>query len=623
MAKKQELEERLKSTEQERDFYKKIIDDLNAQFQEKIHELSMVRKVGDRLKISMSMDEACKSMVSIVLDEINAESCSLMLYDDETEEIVLKAVQSTFEDESKYFEEGSENARRFKLGEGIAGKVAKTQRTMRINDTSLESEFIPNFISTSSISSIICIPLVSREKILGVLNLSHSKKNAFSEKEERILNILTNQISSSLSNLVFSQELIRINKELNNTLNELKKAQKELFNYSKNLEDLVEEKTKEINEKNKELKAQYVKISEADRLKSEFLSLISQELRTPLNSILGFSNILIEQGYGKLNIKQLKFLQNISNSCAQMLEKVEMLIEVSRIESGQAELAQESANLNIIIRDVLENFQNTVDKKSIKLKIQLDKNLKSIKVDIKKLTHVLKNIFQNVLKISIDKSALSVTTGEYSDGEFYLISIQNDKIDLKKDQTDKFLEIFTYDDSILEDPGFGFGGSIRIIKRIVELMGGKIELETKEKNKILINIFLPKKGFEELNTILVADDDVEVLDFLKLLLESENYKVHTAINGKEVLEQIEKFIPDLIALDLIMPKTDGFKVIEALKSNPKTKNIPIIVISGQITLDTERLYRLGADEFISKPFSNTVFLNIVRRLILNKKFSKI
>lgn len=623
MVKKQELEEKLKSTEQERDFYKKIIDDLNSQFQEKIHELSMVRKVGDRLKISMNIDEACKSIVSIVLDEINAESCSLMLYDDETEEIVLKAVQSIFEEESKYFESGSENAKRFKLGEGIAGKVAKIQRTIRIEDTSIASEFIPNYISTSNISSIICVPLFSQEKILGVLNLSHSRKNAFSEKEERILSILTNQISSSLSNLVFSQELIKINKELNYTLNELKKAQKELFNYSKNLEKLVEEKTKEINEKNKELKVQYAKVSDADRLKSEFLSLISQELRTPLNSILGFTNILIEQGYGKLNIKQLKFLQNISNSCTQMLEKVEMLIEVSRIESGQAELAQESANLNIIIEDVIEILRNTIDKKNIEIQTKLDKNLKTIKVDIRKLSHVLKNVFQNLIKISNDKSVISVSTDELPDGEFYLISIQSDNIDLKKDKTDKFLEIFSFDDSLLEEPGFGFGGSIRIIRRIVELMGGKIEIQTKTKNKISINIFLPKRGFEELNTVLVADDDVEVLDFLRLLLESENYRVHTAINGRELLEQVDKFTPDLITLDLIMPKTDGFKVIEELKSNPKTKNIPIIVISGQITLDTERLYRLGADEFISKPFSNTVFLNIVRRLILNKKFSKI
>ena len=179
MTKNSDLEKRLNQLEQERDFFKKSIDDVNLQFQEKIHELSLIRKIGDQLQISMTTEEACLNIVAIVLDEINAESCSLLMLDKKSNEIVLKSVKKKAEEEAKFFEEGSTNARRFKLGEGAAGKAAKQQITIRIDDTTLESEFIPNFISKSNIKSIICIPLISREQTLGVLNLSSNKTNAF------------------------------------------------------------------------------------------------------------------------------------------------------------------------------------------------------------------------------------------------------------------------------------------------------------------------------------------------------------------------------------------------------------------------------------------------------------
>jgi len=623
MNKISDLNEQIKNLEKEKEFYKNSLDELNSQFHEKIRELSVIRKIGDRLKISMSIEQACKNIVSIVLNEINADSCSLMLYDEENDKLILKSVKSQKEDKAKYFGKNSD-LRTFKMGEGIAGKAAKAQVVFRINDTALESNFIPNYIATADIKSIICLPLISRDKTLGVLNLSHSQTDAFTDRDERILNILANQISSSLSNLIYSQELVSVNKELKNTLKELKSAQKELFNHSKNLEKMVEDKTRELNKKNIELKKQYEKVSEIDRLKSEFLSLISSELKNPLNSIMGFSNILIEQQYGKLNIKQLKFIENIVNSSRQLANKIEMLIELSKIEAGKAELVQEEANLNLIINDVLDSFESDFKKHKIKLKKTFDKGAKIIRVDIKKLAQILKNIISNSIKFSKEKGTIEIITENIVEEGAYKISIIDEGISVHENYRKRFLEPFSDPKENLnvtdDDTSVGFV----LTKRLVELMGGKVRFgDEHEDKKTIISIILPVKGVEEVNTILIADDDIDILGFLKILFESEDFKVHTAINGEEVLDFVEKNIPDLIITDIAMPKINVYDVIKSLKDNKRTKDIPIIVLSGQIDLDAEKLFKLGVDEFISKPFSNTVLLNIVRRLILHRKLSKI
>ncbi|MFC1725672.1 response regulator [candidate division KSB1 bacterium] len=623
MTNKSDSEERLNQLKQERDFFKKSIDDVNLQFQEKIHELSLIRKIGDQLQISITIEEACINIVAIVLDEINAESCSLLMLDKNTDEIVLKSVKTRVEEKAKFFEEGSTNARRFKLGEGIAGKAAKQQITIRIDDTTLESEFIPNFISKSNIKSIICVPLISREQTLGVLNLSSNKKNAFSVKDERILNILTNQISSSLSNLFYSRELISINSELKSALDELKDAQEKLNEHSKNLEKLVEDKTKEISYKNIELKKQYDKISEIDRIKSEYYSLISQELVTPLNSILTFSNILLEQGYGKLNLKQFKYLQNIYNSSNLIIDKVGMLTEMTRVDAGQSELLQENVNINIVVNEFLDSFSSNFNKKNINPVSKFDNSLATVKVDTKKINYILKNLFLNLIKYAPEESSVKIETKNILTENLYsiFISININKKIKESIKTGK-KEIFSLTEQLTEIKE-NIGRNIDLSKRLLELMDGKIDLTVWRKSDIRILISLPGSGVLETNNIMIAEDDTEVLDFLKALLESENYKIQTAANGVELLNLLEDNIPDLIITDMIMPKTDGYKLIETIKTNPRTKEIPMVIISGQIKLEIDRLYKLGIDEFISKPFSNTLLLSVVRRLILNRKYSRL
>ncbi len=185
---------------------KKILKDINAKYLEKIEELSLIRHIGDALKDITDFPSVCKSIVHIIQQELDPDNCSLMVIDEEQGELVLRAAKGPYDDEAAFFENPAETTR-FKIGESIAGHVARTGKSILAQDVRSDDRFVPTEKTQVEIRSLMSIPLVVGERVIAVLNLSHNIAGAFNADKERILSIIANSSAAALENTRLYEKL--------------------------------------------------------------------------------------------------------------------------------------------------------------------------------------------------------------------------------------------------------------------------------------------------------------------------------------------------------------------------------------------------------------------------------
>ncbi len=190
----------------EHDNLKKILSNINAKYLEKIEELSLIRRVGDAIKDITDFASVCKSIVSIIQQELDPDNCSLMIVDDERGELVLQAAKGPYDDEAVFIDEDTDTTR-FRIGESIAGHVARSGKSILVQDVQTEDRFLESRQTQVDIRSLISIPLVSGDRVIAVLNLSHRTPDAFTADKERILSIIANSAAAALENTRLYEKL--------------------------------------------------------------------------------------------------------------------------------------------------------------------------------------------------------------------------------------------------------------------------------------------------------------------------------------------------------------------------------------------------------------------------------
>lgn len=183
----------------EKESLKKILSNINSKYLEKIEELSLIRRIGDSLIDITDFSSVCKSIVSVIQQELDSDNCSLMLVDDEKGEIILRAAKGPFDEEAKYIKENVSSTR-FRLGESIAGHVARFGNSIRIQDVQSDERFILADSTTVEIRSLMCIPLSIGGRVIGVINLSNNTPDTFNADKERALIIIANSSAIALEN---------------------------------------------------------------------------------------------------------------------------------------------------------------------------------------------------------------------------------------------------------------------------------------------------------------------------------------------------------------------------------------------------------------------------------------
>ncbi|MBC7225968.1 MAG: GAF domain-containing protein [Thermoflexales bacterium] len=374
------------------------------------------------------------------------------------------------------------------------------------------------------------------------------------------------------------------------------------------------------------------RLKEVDRLKSQFLANMSHELRTPLNSIIGFSRVILKGIDGPITEQQRQDLEAIFNSGQHLLGLINDILDISKIEAGKMELAFEPTDLQEIIRGVMSTAVALVKDKPIELQQSVPADLPTITADSRRVRQVLLNLVSNAAKFT-DQGFIRVEARV--DGDYVVISVSDSGIGIPPEKLPNIFEAFTQVDASPSRKYGGTGLGLTISKSFIELHGGKIWVESELGKGSTFTFTLPIQGPpakaeakpEEVpppaeatspapeqpgRVVLCVDDDEGVITLFRRYLDKQGYRVVGLSDPFRVVEEARRIRPFAITLDVMMPGKDGWQVIQELKADPETRDIPVIMCT--IVAEKGRGLSLGAADYLVKPILEQDLLAALDRL---------
>jgi signal transduction histidine kinase/DNA-binding response OmpR family regulator len=388
---------------------------------------------------------------------------------------------------------------------------------------------------------------------------------------------------------------------------------------------------KELGEKEK----MAVRLEEQSAAKARLYTNVTHEFRTPLTVIKGMASQLMS----KFDLDRKKAYDLIVQNTDYLLDMVNRLLQLAKIESGGLQLQLAQADMIGYIHQLIDFFQPFARQKKITLRLLTELDSLVMDFDTDKMRQILTNLLSNALKFSSKKGAVSVWTGRQDD--HLVIKIQDQGIGISKDEMPFIFDRFYQAGANKHQQSFGSGIGLALTKELVDLMNGQITVASEPGKGTVFTLSLPiqneagkadhawardrvasaagpalwNSGKKEKEVVLVIEDNIHLLQYMQFLLEDE-YDVEMAVNGQEGIEVAIDTIPDLIISDVLMPVKDGFEVLETLKSDTKTSHIPIVLLTALASVE-DRIAGLekGADAYLSKPFEEKELLAVLHNLL--------
>jgi len=270
---------------------------------------------------------------------------------------------------------------------------------------------------------------------------------------------------------VMRRQVQRRTRDLTEEITRRKKADEELSKYREHLEQLVEERTAEIERKNQELEEANIRLQEMDRLKSVFLASMSHELRTPLNSIIGFTGILLMELAGPVNDEQKKQLSMVKNSASHLLNLINDVLDISKIEAGKVEISPEEFELKDIIKETADTFSVMASDKGLELVVEVPEGIRLFK-DKRRFKQILMNLLSNAMKFT-EHGSVKVLA-EADEDKIIRLHVSDTGIGIKKDELGKLFQPFQQIDISLTKKYDGTGLGLYLTKKLVDILGGNI-----------------------------------------------------------------------------------------------------------------------------------------------------
>jgi signal transduction histidine kinase/DNA-binding response OmpR family regulator len=417
----------------------------------------------------------------------------------------------------------------------------------------------------------------------------------------------------------------------NEMLTQIQQSEGALRKAHDGLEHRVRERTAELEAAKKEVEAFSLSVlkakeelERASKFKDQFLSTMSHELRTPLNAVLGFSDLLTDERYGSLNEKQRRYVNHIHTGGKHLLRLISDILDLSKIEAGRLQLAIESVPIAASFAEVVDTMRPLADKKSQSVTIHAPRDL-SVRADTVRFKQVLMNLIGNAIKFTPEGGVIELAARK--EGESVRIEVRDSGPGISPEEQQRIFEAFfrsSQTDKSVEGTGLG----LAITRRLVELHGGQLGIESQVGSGSCFYFTLPSVvavATEEVRTnssvaqtggaarIIVVEDDPAAAQLLQSHLTSSGYEVVLCDQPQNVLEMAAKLQPAAITLDIVMKPLNGWELLSNLKSDPRTTNIPVMIVS--IVDQSPMGSLLGADEYIVKPVERATFLTAVDRCL--------
>ncbi|MBN1887029.1 MAG: GAF domain-containing protein [Thermoflexales bacterium] len=497
-------------------------------------------------------------------------------------------------------------AARIPPSQGIVGWAVRERQALRVGDALDDPRYIPGAPSTRSE---MVAPLIVGDQVIGVINVESQQLDAFSEDDLRLLTTLTGQLATILEKTRLDTAL-----ETERTL----------------LAQRVIERTAELSTANAEL-------SRAARLKDEFLASMSHELRTPLNAILAMSEGLQEQLFGDLNEKQSKMVRTIEESGHHLLALINDILDLSKIEADKVELQLGPVAIGPLCQASLQFVRQAAHEKQVELTLNLDSRAATVEADERRLKQILVNLLSNAVKFTPRGGAVGLDVKADVEQPAVHFSVWDTGIGIAPENVDKLFKSFVQLDSSLSRQYSGTGLGLALVRRLVDLHGGSVSVESALGQGSRFTVSLPWReddalapqasvtrdsgqahpvtvSPDHLVTILLAEDNETNIAATSAYLQAKGYRVILARNGNEAIQGVEENRPDVIVMDIQMPEMDGMEAIRRIRALPSplakkskragVRTVPIIALTAlAMPGDRERCLAAGADEYMSKPVS--------------------
>jgi signal transduction histidine kinase len=415
-------------------------------------------------------------------------------------------------------------------------------------------------------------------------------------------------------------------------ITEQKQHEQDLQSLNAELERHVAERTAEL--------------ERANRTKDEFLANMSHELRTPLNSVLGLSEALLEQRQGPLNDQQQKSLQIVEESGRHLLDLINDVLDLSKIEAGKFDFYPQSFSVDDLCRSSLAFIKAQAAKKSIQVTYSNQSCVVNIFADSRRLKQILVNLLTNAVKFTPDNGHVTLEVKTNLDQELIQFSVSDTGVGIADTDLQRLFQPFVQVDSSLNRQYQGTGLGLALVQKLADLHGGSVSVESEvgKGSCFTVNLACPRDIPARLEkptqehpglgcrsveqgkiragsssprpVILLAEDNMPNVLTIAEYLESYEYRVVVAHDGLEAITKAEEVSPDLILMDIQMPAMNGLQAIAHLRTNPRFALTPIIALTAlAMPGDRERCLAAGASDYLSKPVSLKLLRNSMETML--------
>ena len=529
-----------------------------------IDQLQGLSEVSETVSSSLDLHEVLSTIVKHAVELSGTEGGSIFEFDDKSQEFRIFTAYGTSE-------ELLDALRATKVGlyDTLVGRAASSGTSLAVPDIGVAPRD-PHLeqLALNGWQSVLAVPLQREGRILGALVVRRRTTGEFSAQITELLETFASQSALAIQNARLYQELAQKTRELET----------------------------------------------AGRHKSEFLASMSHELRTPLTAVIGFSEVLLDRLFGELSERQERYIEDIRRSGRHLLELLNDILDLSKVEAGKMELELVDTSVSAALQHGVAMVRERASHRGLSLNVEVDPDVVDLVADPLRLKQVVLNLLSNAVKFTPPGGRVEVRARRVAD-EIH-VTVEDTGIGISGEDQERIFESFEQGRAGVSGNAEGTGLGLTLSKRIVELHGGRLWVESQLGEGSAFTFSLPATGasvvgrqgsLEEAQvpvpvgarTILVVEDDEHSLELMTLYLRGAEFEVRVARNGEEGLELARALQPSAIVLDIMLPRLDGWDLLSLLKSDPRTSGIPVVIVS---MLDERgRGFALGAADYLVKP----------------------
>jgi two-component system chemotaxis sensor kinase CheA len=536
-------------------------------------------------------------------------------------------------------------AEKLEFGQGLLGQSALDKKPIFLNNIPPDYVKVSSAFGEIAPLSLLIQPILFEDEIVAVYEIASLKIYTelhleLAEQLSESLGILLNNIRGRMK----VEELLRISQALTQ---ELQNQSEELLTNQNELRGSYDKMERQAQE-----------LSIASQYKSEFLANMSHELRTPLNSMLILSQLLADNKEGNLTEKQIEYAETVHNSGQELLNLIDDVLDLSKIESGRLDLQRDSVMILEITQSLRRVFLPLAERKGLNLNIRIHENLpEQIFTDRQRLMQILKNLLSNAIKFTSHGEVKLEIYRDRFRSSMVAFAVEDTGIGISADKHEMIFEAFRQADGTTGRKYGGTGLGLSISREFASLLGGEIHLQSSVGEGSKFTLLLPELSSDFQSEVhkqlastheskvlkkteptlpaqwevtsptnsmdltgkklLLVDDDIRNLYSLSNLLESHGMQVVHAENGIGAIDMLKQDPNiDLVIMDVMMPEMDGYQAMRTIRGMAKFKKLPIIALTAKaMKEDKERCIQAGASDYLTKPVQVDQLMTIINLLL--------